>query len=408
MTPLKPPQPNDTTPAAPRRNVRRNRLLLAVSALVLVAACAYLGWSWKSWTRPGVYYYEKGMDAAAAKHYDLAEDAWVTGVRKDPRAWQCYAQLGALYAEAKNPALAAYAYEAAAKIHPKDGDLYLGLERARTAEGNRPAAYEAARQAAALLPGSEAAAGDYGLLASQTGHDMEALAALRHALALAPGSPKYVIALVSLEIDSLDLSRAENDLTPYLKAHPEDFQGHYYMAVIYNLKPRTPDNIRLGLAQAELALPHMLGDTHGYNVLGELFLAAGRPVAAYRAFMEGYKIDPHSQQMLHGLLHCDTRLGDMREADLISARLDREAAAENQMEHLKHVLGFNHKDPAAVLALAGLYEGTGRHRQTFDLFTQAIREMPDNPKIRAAFAVFLSRARRPDMAKQVLQPKFVP
>ena len=366
MTPLKlRPQPKNVTPDVAPRSARRSRLLLAVSVFALVAACAYIGWSWKTWTSPGIYYYEKGMDYAAAKHYDMAEQAWVTGVRKDPKAWQCYEQLGAMYTEANHPAQAAYAYEAATKIEPDDGSLFLGLARARTAENNLPAAYTAAKQAAALLPDSADAVGSYGLVASQAGHDMDALAALRRALALDPGSAKYLIAIVSLEINNLDLTRAENDLTPYVKAHPEDYQGHYYMAVILNQKPRTPENVRLGIEQAELALPSMVHDPHGYNLIGQLFLAAGRTEAAYRAFLEGYKISPHSQAMLHGLLDCDIRRGDTREAALIGTRLEQEATRDNQVEHLKHVLGFNHKDTLSMLELARLYEETGRRQQAF-------------------------------------------
>ena len=409
MTPLKPrPQPKHITPDAPPDNARRRRLLLAFSMLALIAACAYTGWSWKTWTSPGIYYYEKGMDYAAAKHYDLAEQAWVTGVHKDPKAWQCYEQLGAMYTEANHPAQAAYAYEAATKIMPSDGSLFLGLARARTAEGNSPAAYAAAKQAAALLPDSADAVGNYGLLASQAGHDMEALAALRRALALDPGSAKYLIAIVALEINNLDLTRAENDLTPYLKAHPEDYQAHYYMGVILNQKPRTPENVRLGIAQAELALPSMLHDPHGYNLIGQLFLADGRTEAAYRAFLEGYKISPHSQAMLHGLLDCDIRRGDTREAALIGSRLEQEATRDNQVEHLKHVLGFNHKDTRSMLELAHLYEETGRQQQAFALFVQSLHETPDDPRIRPAFSAFLLRSRQPGMAKQILRPDFIP
>ncbi len=409
MTPLKPrPQPKHTTPDAPPRNAGRDRLLIALSVFTLIAACAYIGWSWKTWTSPGIYYYEKGMDYATAKHYDLAEQAWITGTRKDPKAWQCYAQLGALYDEAKHPAQAAYAYDAATKIVPDDGDLFLSLERARTAEGNLDAAYAAAKRAAALLPNSAAAAGDYGLLASERHRDMDAVAALHRALALDPGSAKYLMALVSLEISNLDLTRAESDLAPYLAAHPEDYQGHYYMAVILNQKPRTPENVRRGIEQAELALPSMAHDPHGYNLIGLLFLAAGRTEAAYRAFLEGYKIDPHSQAMLHGLLDCDIRRGDTREAALIGARLEQEAARANQIDHLKHVLGYNHKDTASMLELTRLYEETGRQQQEFALFVQSLHETPDDPRIRPAFSAFLLRSKQPGMAKQILRPDFMP
>ncbi len=408
MSPLTPPHLNNTTPIAPRRIAKRDRLLIAFSALALVVACVYIGWSWKAWTQPGMRYYEQGMDYAAAKHYDLAEQAWITGTQKDPRAWQCYAQLGALYDQAKHPAQAAYAYDAATKIVPDSGDLFLSLERAQTAAGNLDAAYAAAKRATALLPNSAAAAGDYGLLASGKHRDMDAIASLHHALSLDPGSAKYLIALVALEISNLDLTRAESDLAPYLKAHPEDYQGHYYMAVILNQKPRTPDNVRRGIEQAELALPHMIHDPHGYNLIGLLFLAAGRTEAAYRAFLEGYKIDPHSQAMLHGLLDCDIRRGDTKEAALIGTRLEMEATRANQIDHLKHVLGYNHKDTASMLELARLYEQTGRRQEAFGLFVQSLHETPNDARIRPAFSAFLLRSKQPAMAKQILRPDFMP
>ena len=397
----------EKSPRSPR-HVRRDRFLLISSVVVLVGVCGYLGWYWKNSNSPGTHYYEKGMEYLAAKHYDLAEDAWVTGVRKDPRAWQCYEQLGALYIQAKKPSQAAYAYEEATKIVPDNGDLFIGLERAHTEEGDLSRAYVAAKQAAALEPANVVAVGDYGLLASQTQHDMEGITALRRALELNPTSAQYRMALVSLEIAELDLVRAENDLTPYLSAHPDDWQAQYYMAVILNQKPRTPDNLRLGLMHAEKALPGMIHNPQIYNLLGLLFLASGRTQAAYRAFLEGYKISPHSKEMLHGLLDCDNRQGDTREAALVASYLDKEAANENQIEQLKHMLGFNHKDTGAALELAHLYEVTGKRQQAFNLFVQALHETPDDPRLRPAFSALLQRSGESAMAKQILKPDFNP
>jgi Flp pilus assembly protein TadD len=237
---------------------------------------------------------------------------------------------------------------------------------------------------------------------------MEGITALRRALELNPTSAKYRMALVSTEIAELDLVRAENDLTPYLNAHPDDWQVNYYMAVILNQKPRTADNLRLGIAHAEKALPGMMHDPHIYNLLGLLFLASGRTQAAYRAFLEGYKISPHSKEMLHGLLDCDNRQGDTREAALVASYLDKEAANENQIDQLKHTLGYNHKDTGAALELAHLYEVTGKQQQAFGLFVQALHEAPDDPRIRPAFSALLQRTGQSAMAKQILKPDFTP
>jgi Tfp pilus assembly protein PilF len=387
MLNLSPRRADETRP----RNTRRERIIAIVSITALVISCGYLGWSWKTANSPGTRAYEQGMEYASAKHYDLAEKAWRDGIRQDPKAWQCYERLGDLYTQLAHPADAAHAYEAAAKIMPTDGPLLLNLAKSEKAVGDVPKAYAAAKQAASLLPDSAEANGEYGLFAARQRHDQEALAALHRSLDLDATSPIYRLALVSLEIDSLDFVRAEADLTPYLTAHPNDAEAHYYKAIIVSQKPRTPQNIADGLTEAELALPYRHHSPQIYPLLANLFLAANRPVAAYRVLMEGYKATPHFVPILRALVACETRLGRSQEAAKMAVQLDQEEDHLNQIEHFKEILGFNHKDIASGLALARLEEEIGRSDKALNYYSLMHQEAPNDPRIQAAWAAFLQR-----------------
>lgn len=403
--PLLSPRPADPSPT---RRSRRDRVLIGLSLLTLLAACVSLGLFWKQWTGPGKRYYQQGLEYAGARRYDLAERAWRKGVEKDPQSWQCYERLGDLYTELARPPDAAEAYEAATKITPNNGTLFLKLMRTKKASGDVPGALAAAQRATALLPKNAEAAGEYGLLAAQKRQDLAAMGALRQSLDLDPSSVAYRLALVSLEIDNLDIARAERDLAPYLSGHPDDLQAHYFMAVILNQKPRTPENVRLGIDHAERALPFMLRDPHIYGLLGTLFLAAGRTAAAYRVFTEGYRVAPHYLPILRGLIDCSTRLGRTQQAAEAGSQLEKEAARLNEIEHLKNVLGFNHRDVASALKLARLNEEAGRQEQALGCYVQILRGVPHDQRIRRSLSAFLRRSGRPDMAQRVLRPDFVP
>lgn len=390
------------------RNFRRDRLLLGFSAAALLLSCGYLGWSWKIWLNPGMRSYEQGMEYASAKHYNLAERAWQTGAANDPANWQCREKLGDLYTELRRFPEAAAQYTAAAKISPNNGDLFLGLERAQAASGNYNEAYDAAKQASALLPSSADAVGEFGLLAVRTHHDTEAIRALRQALALKPTSTDYLLALVAVETDNQNAAQAERDLAPFIATHSDNARANYYMALILNQKPRTPENIRLGLHYATLALPGMTHSPQIYHLLGLYLLAAGRTKDAYQTFLIGYQIAPHSPEMLHGLLECDARLGDEKESSLIATRLDQEETRNNEIEHLKHVLGFNHKDIGATLRLAQLEEAGGRQQDAVSLLAQALQQTPGDKQLHSALSALLIRIGRPDLAKLSLKPNVIP
>lgn len=386
----------------------RSRFLAVVLLLAGLAAVGYSVWFWKQQTRPGMAHYLKGMDYAAARHYRQAEREWLLGVKEDPASPQCYESLGDLYMQVRHPSEAAATYAAATRLSPQDGLLAMKLARADQVQGDVKDAASAAERAAKLLPNNAEAVGLYGLLAAKLKNKPEALAALRHASHLRPDDQRFLMGVVTLEMDGLDMQGAERDLSPYAQTHPHDGEICYMMAVIYNQKPRTQHNLQAALEyaqRAQIAMPH---DKRIYNVLGQLYLDLNQPDDALRIYSVGRDLAPNNEDILHGLVVCYTRLGDSNKAASLAVELQKATARHNRIDYLTHAMGFNHLNTNAGLELARLEEEDGRDDLALAYYTQLVRQSPHDPGTHPALAQFLKRAGRPDLARQALRPDFMP
>lgn len=389
-------------PSPPRRSI-----LLAVCLLLIAAACVFL--SWRQATRPGTTHYLKGMEYASAQKFDQAQQEWLLGVREDPGSAECYEQLGLLYTEVRRYADAEECYKKATANAPDRGALFLALARVQQIRGDLKAAAANAERAAQLLPDNPEAVGEYGMLAARQKRRPVALRALRKAHDLRPGDTRYLLAMVNLEMDAMDMAQAERDLAPYMQAHSDDAQAAYMMAVIYNQKPRTPENVRIALDYARRSRPGMRpSDPRAYVLIGQLLLASNKPTEALQAYSLGAKIAPQAEDVLHGLLDCYNRLGQTRQADAVAVRLQAATARHDRIGHLKHVMGFNHFDTTSGLELARLEEEDGRRQTALGYYMQLVRQSPKDPRTRAALVAFLRRSGRPDMAQKAARPDFIP
>lgn len=398
-------------PASPESSGKpppsRRPVLLAVCLLLIAAACVFL--SWRQATRPGTTHYLKGMEYASAQKFDQAQQEWLLGVREDPGSAECYEQLGILYTEVRRYADAEECYKKATANAPDRGALFLALARVQQIQGELKPAAISAERAAQLLPENPDAVGEFGLLAARQKRRPVALAALRKAHELRPKDTRYLLAMVNLEMDAMDMAQAERDLAPYMQAHPDDAQAAYMMAVIYNQKPRTPENIRAALDYARRARPGMQpGDPRAYVLIGQLLLASNKLAEALQTYLTGAKIAPQAEDVLHGLVDCYGRLGQTKQADAVAARLQAATARHDRISHLKHVMGFNHFDTVSGLELARLEEEDGRSQAALRYYMQLVRQSPKDPRSRAALVAFLRRAGRPDMAQRAARPDFIP
>lgn len=392
--------------ARPPRPARR--LLIALCVTALIAALGYGGWSWRQHTRPGMTHYMRGMSNAAGRHFHEAEREWQTGVREDPTFPGCYERLGDLYQEVHNYPKAITNYTAAIKLRPNDGSLYKRLAGAYREQGNDRAALPAAKRAYELLPQDAAAAGAYGDLAQRRNDRRTALAALQRAHQLDPSNSRYLVGLASVEMDLLLMQAAEQDLNTELRNNPNNSLACYFMAVVYNRKPHTPENLHTALAYAERSASSTAPPPVVFPLLARLYLSSNRPADALRTCQYVLQRAPNNMNVLSELVGCYTRLGRPEIAAKLSLRVSEVAQRQDRIGHLQEVMAFNHSNVSAGLELARLEEQEGDTKMALTYYVTMVRQAPNDPRTRPALAAFLRRTGHPEMANQAGQPDFVP
>lgn len=386
----------------------RNRRLAVACIVAALVSVGFLGRSWRQGARPGPQHEARGLDDVQQGHLAQAVREWQQGVKEDPTYPGCHERLGDVARQLGRMGQAEAAYQKASRLDPKNVPLLLKLEDVAERQEDTLLADAAAHQAMLLAPNNAEAAGRYGTLEAQQRRYPTALDALRRAHALEPDNARYLVQLAVTEMDIEDMRAAEQDLAPYAQAHPQDALACYLMGVIQTQKARTPENIAQAFRYARLAQAGMANDARIYNLLGELYLKTGRPVDALHIYQAGLHVAPNDEGILHGLVQGFTQVHDAVAVQYIAKLLQTAQARHNQIDHLKHVLGFNHADIPACLELGRLEESEGNPAQAQNYYVSAVNQAPNNPLTRSALAAFMRRTGRPDMARQALRPDFIP
>lgn len=369
----------------------RRPLFLPLLLVIGLAAGVFAVWQWRQITRSGAVYSQQGVDAAAAKQYAQAEQAWLRGVRQDPDFLENHVQLGALYAAQGRFADAAAQYGAAARLSPKDGTLFLRLARAEESAGEIDAAVPAALKAAALRP-DDAETQEYaGTLAARMNQPKQALPLLRRAHELSPDNSDTLIYLVRAEIQVQDLAGAERDLAPFLQRHPESGEAAYLMGYLLEQKPLTPPILQAALGYAKQAYRAAPSREDVCILLGQLELENRNFPAALVAFRQGQKVAPQSLPVLHGLITCYVRLKQPAIAAKTQAILDASLARKAKIAAQVDRLRLHPEDTNAALEMARLQEADGNLTLAETYYRQAVHYAPQNLPARAALAAFLRR-----------------
>lgn len=365
------------------------RLSIALGILVGLAAFGAAAWSWRQATRPGRIHFERGLDYAAAKQMPQAEQEWLAGVREDPGIPDNHAQLGELYSALGRSHAAAGQYQAALRLTPNDGALFLRLARADEADGDMEAARAAAGRAATLRPDDAEALGYSGILAAKLNQPDAARAPLARAHALTPDDADILIYLVRVEFQLHDLPSAERDLTPFVGRHPDNPEACYLMASLLHQKPQTAAVTQAALGYARRAQAGAPGNADVNVLLGQVLLDAGQTAQALPAFRQAQTLAPNSVLALHGLLTCDTTLGRPGEAARTKALLEAALARRVKMGHASDLLLANPNDAAALLEMARLREENGEGELALSYYRQAVRHAPQDARAQAALNNFL-------------------
>lgn len=384
------------------------RLWRALGLALLLAACAASFWYWRQYARPGASHDRQAQQDAAEGRPGDAEREWLQGIREDASYAPCYVHLGDLYMQARRFPDAVTEYNAAAKLAPGDGMLFLQLNRADLAVHDVRGAEAAAKRAADLLPDNADAAGLYGLLEVQQKNNPAALAPLRRAHHLRPSDRDYLLALVPIEIEDVAFAQAQSDLAPYLQAHPTDYWACHLMAVIFELKSHDPADWKTALAYEQRAAAGLPGDPRVYLTLGDLYLDLDRPADALSAFQTGQRLLPNSEAMWHGLVGSYSRLGEKRQAAAATLALQRLAARHQRITYLQEQMILRPADAVPGLALARLEEEDGDDGAARSILMDLLRQAPHDPRPHRALADFYQRRGRPRLAQQAARLDYMP
>ncbi len=393
--------PNPAIAVAARRTIWP-RFFVCALLMAAVVAVFYGVQSWRQWTRPGTRHYLRGMELASSKQYVQAEKEWLQGVQEDPKSVECYESLGDLYAVVRQYDKAARFYDSAGKLAPDDGEIFLKQMRTQQNLGDIDKAYVAAKQAAKLLPENGEAVGEYGVYAAHFKNRVAAAEALRKAHALAPDNEHYLIALVLLELDASNWQLAEQHLQPLLERQPNHAEANYYMAVIYNQKPRTRENLAAALKYVQRSVSNSKREVRTYLLLGQLYLDSNQPEKALQVYSEAVSYWPIMLPFYNGLSQCYIRLGNPKKQAEVAATIRRLTVREDRMEFLKHALGFNKRDIPVALELALLYEEEGSLQSARGAYELALKAGPRDPRVQKQVKAFYNRIAKSHNA-QVLE-----
>ena len=214
---------------------------------------------------------------------------------------------------------------------------------------------------------------------------------LKRAHSLAPDNADFLIYLVRAEFQAQDLAGVERDLTPFLARHTDNAEACFLMASLLHQKPQTGANLQGAVAYARRARASAPGNPEAAILLGQTLLDARQPAEALPAFQQAQTLKPGSVAALHGLLTCETLLGQTRQAAQTQATLAATLARLVRMGHASDLLLANPNNIAAMLDMARLREENGEPDQAGSYYRRAVRHAPQDPAARAALAAFEQR-----------------
>jgi len=303
------------------------KLLGGVCGVAIVAAGASIYMTSRQDTRPGQTAYQKGTAALNASNVGEAERDFLDGIHSDPDFGPCYVGLGEIYAARKDFKSARDAYTHASKLLPDDGKVWFVLSTIENTLQNMPAAEAAATKAAKLLPNDPDVQGQLATVENKIGHADVAYDAYRRAHALQPSSPEYLITMSRFGLVTPhatdQLPYQEKELSTYLAGNPTDADAAKVMAETEERLPPTPERLASGIKWALLAQEANPKDAEVDVDLGQLYLSAGKPADALKAYKVADRLKPNSEQTMHAMAVCYLKTGEAAKAAEMAKRIQQ-------------------------------------------------------------------------------------
>jgi tetratricopeptide (TPR) repeat protein len=169
--------------------------------------------------------FTKAVHLAHAGQLDEAEAAFKELLEAQPDLPEVYQNLGYIYTQRKNWAVAEENYKKALELRPGDPDLMIALAHAYQAAGESDKALELMNQAAGANPEDAGAQFNRGILLFNQGDTAGAIKAFEAALAADPGMAEAHYYLGTLLVGQSKVPEAIEHLEKYLSMNPTNAQN---------------------------------------------------------------------------------------------------------------------------------------------------------------------------------------
>jgi len=300
-------------------------------------------------------YGELGELLMAASYFDAAEACYLNAQILAPadRRWPYY--LGHLY-KAKGPlAKSVVAFDRALQLRPDDVATLVWLGEAYLAQGGSDAAQPLFNQALTLEPDSAAAHFGAGRVALAKRDYPTAVTHLEKVLALDPQA-----------------TAAHYQLGMAYRGRGDVPQAEAQLAQKGSIEPRPTDPLMR-------ALDDLLESAEAYNVRGGRELEAGNWSAAAEDFRKGLALAPSDPSLRHRLGTALYQLGD----------------AAGAVAQLREVIRTSPEFAKAHFSLGVIMEAEGRHQESIESFSNAVKHDAGYSQARLQLARGLARSGQP-------------
>lgn len=156
----------------------------------------------------------------ASEDFEVAEQKFITVIKKDPKNEAAFEGLGRLYMAKRNFGEAVETYKFLIRLNPANPDYYSELGQAYYHQRSYDKAFAAYEQAIELAPDSPASYINLGLVLEGKSNLKEAILNYRRAVDLENNNSQFLILLAEALIRKGDKDEAENILEQVLQLEP--------------------------------------------------------------------------------------------------------------------------------------------------------------------------------------------
>lgn len=358
--------------SASRRRVARQKLILLIGLLAIIASLAVRNSRWAHERRLknlnleelALAIHDEPNDSLTFLYYGSAlisatravesEQAFSRAVKLDPNNER--ALLGLASAQFRQNKLpeAQVSFETAIKLNPKDKEAYLGLAQTLYRQGYALHAAEPLKKILALDPNSGPAWYFLGKMYGDAHGSDLALDALQHAVKADPAKGIYWRDLAQLSRHYSRNDEAEEQLKKALHYSPNDPVAYLWLGQLYLQMGDTP-KLRGQAEQCfESATSRDPQMQEAFFGLGELYERSNNYSVAEVNFRKAYDLDQSDDKALHFLGECLMHEGKTAEGKkLLSAAMELETA-KRDLDYLQKRILAEPKNRDLRLRLARL------------------------------------------------------